>query len=207
VITVGLTGNVAGGKTTVADRWRDAGVRVIDADRLGHAVLAEDGATRATLVEVFGPGIRAADGTIDRSALGEAAFATPEGTARLNAIVHPPLIARLRRELAEAEQNGEDLVVIDAALVFEFGLDEELDVVVLVTAPRALRRERLRCKRGMAPDQIARVMAAQQPDVEKARQSDYVIVNDGPLEHLWAKADAVLASIRAGDLEKGDSHE
>lgn len=207
MITVGLTGNVAGGKTAVADRWREAGVRAIDADRLGHAILEEDGAARAALIEAFGPGIQAADGTIDRSALGEAAFATPEGTARLNAIVHPPLLARLDRELVEAEQGGEDLVVIDAALIFEFGLDEELDVVVLVTAPRALRRERLRRERGMAPDRIARVMAAQRPDVEKARQSDYVIVNDGPLEHLWAKADAVLASIRAGNLDKGDGHE
>lgn len=207
MITVGLTGNVAGGKTTVADRWRETGVHVIDADRLGHAILEEDGAARAALIEAFGPGIQTADGTIDRSELGEAAFATPEGTARLNAIVHPPLLARLDRELVEAEQGGEDLVVIDAALIFEFGLDEELDVVVLVTAPRALRRERLRRERGMAPDRIARVMAAQRPDVEKARQSDYVIVNDGPLEHLWAKADAVLASIRAGNLDKGDGHE
>ncbi|CAN5279142.1 dephospho-CoA kinase [soil metagenome] len=159
-------------------------------------MLEEDRDARAALVAAFGPGILAADGTIDRSALGEAAFATAEGTARLNALVHPPLLARLEEALDTAEREGTDLVAIDAALVFEFGLDGEMDIVVLVTAPRALREERLRRRRGMAPDRIARLMAAQQPDIEKARASDYVIVNDGSPEELKTKADTILAAIR-----------
>ncbi|HUP01189.1 MAG TPA: dephospho-CoA kinase [Gemmatimonadota bacterium] len=203
MITVGLTGNVASGKTAVADRWRAAGALVIDADRLGHAVLAGERDVRSALVEAFGPGILAADGAIDRTALGEAAFATPEGTVRLNAIVHPPLVDRLRRALEQAEAEGAPLAVVDAALVFELGFQEELDRIVLVTAPREVRAERLRRERGMEPARIERIMAAQQPDIEKARASDYVIVNDGPIEHLWAKADAVIAAIRAaGDTRK-----
>ncbi len=159
-------------------------------------MLEEDRDARAALVAAFGPGILAADGTIDRSALGEAAFATAEGTARLNDMVHPPLLARLVEAVDRAEREGTDLVAIDAALVFEFGLDGDMDVVVLVTAPRALREERLRRRRGMAPDRIARLMAAQQPDIEKARASDYVIVNDGSIEDLKTKADTILAAIR-----------
>lgn len=197
MITVGLTGNVASGKTTVADRWRAAGVRVIDADRLGHAVLVEDEAAREALVEAFGEGILAVDGSIDRAALGEKAFAADDGVRRLNAIVHPPLLERLSTEIERAAQTGEPLVVIDAALVFEFGMDDDLDAVVLVTAPRRLRTDRLRKTRGLDDERIARIMAAQMPDAEKEDRSDYVVVNDGSLEDLEAVADRTLARIRA----------
>ena len=135
MMTVGLTGNVASGKTTVADRWRESGVTVIDADRLGHAVLEEDAEAREALVREFGGGILGPDGRIDRSALGEAAFSAPGRIASLNAIVHPPLLERLDRELEQARESGAELAVVDAALVFEFGLGEVLDAIVLVTAP------------------------------------------------------------------------
>lgn len=196
--SIGLTGNVASGKTTVADRWREAGVRVIDADRLGHAVLVEDEAARKALVEAFGGEILDGAGAIDRDTLSERAFATDDGILRLNAIVHPPLLERLRAELDHAASEGEVLAVVDAALIFEFGLDGDLDVVVLVVAPGELRAERLRRSRGLDDKRIERIMGAQLPDAEKEAASDYVIVNDGSLEALRAAADRVLADIRAG---------
>lgn len=196
MITVGLTGNVAGGKTSVAERWRERGVLVVDADRLGHEVLREEPAVREALVEEFGEGILAADGEIDRAALGVRAFASPEATRRLNAIVHPPLLARLDQELERARRGGREIVAVDAALIFEFGLDEDLDLVVLVTAPPEVRAERLRLERGLEPQRIERIMASQQPDAAKAGNSDFVLVNDGSLEDLRAKADAVLDAIR-----------
>ncbi|MGH7543224.1 MAG: dephospho-CoA kinase [Gemmatimonadota bacterium] len=197
MITIGLTGNVASGKTTVAERWREAGVRVINADRLGHAVLVEDEAAKEALVEAFGDRILAADGSIDRAALGERAFAADDGVRRLNAIVHPPLLERLRAEIERAARTGEPLAVVDAALVFEFGMDDDLDSIVLVTAPRHLRAERLRRTRGLDDERITRIMAAQMPDAEKEGRSDYVVVNDGSLEELEAAADRTLVWIRA----------
>lgn len=197
MISIGLTGNVASGKTTVSDRWREAGIRVIDADRLGHAVLAEDEAARDALVEAFGERILAADGSIDRAALGEMAFAGDDGVRRLNAIVHPPLLERLRAELERAQQVGETLVVVDAALIFEFGMEDDLDAVVLVTAPPEVRADRLRKTRGFDDERIARLMAAQMPDAEKESRSDYVVVNDGSIEDVVAAADRTLTRIRA----------
>ena len=188
---------MASGKTVVAVRWREAGVRVIDADRLGHDVLREDEAVRKALVDAFGDGILGPDVAVDRAVLGRRAFATDEGLQRLNAIVHPPLLERLRAELIRAEAEGEPIAVVDAALVFEFGLDRELDLTVLVTAPEEIRAERLRRSRGLDDATIERVMAAQLPDAEKAAASDYVIVNDGSLEALRAAADRVLAGIRS----------
>jgi dephospho-CoA kinase len=196
MMTVGLTGNVASGKTTVADRWRESGVTVIDADRLGHAVLEEDAEVREALVREFGGGILGAGGRIDRPALGEAAFAAPGRVASLNAIVHPPLLERLDGELERARRAGAELAVVDAALVFEFGLGEVLDAIVLVTAPARIREERLREARGMDPERFARIMETQMPDEEKVEACDYVIVNDGSIDRLRAEADAVLAAIR-----------
>lgn len=196
MLTVALTGNVASGKTTVADRWREAGVRVIDADRLGHEVLAGDATVRAALESAFGPSIVDRDGAIDRAALGAAAFETPEATARLNAIVHPPLLARLEEALDRAEREGATMVVVDAALTFEFGLDARMDRVVLVTAPAEVRQQRLVRDRRMTSDQAARIMASQRPDAEKALASDVVIVNDGSVAELRDRADAALTAIR-----------
>lgn len=201
MITVGLTGNAASGKTTVAGWWREAGVAVIDADRLGHEVLAEDRAVREALVREFGGGILDAAGAIDRKALGQRAFATPEGVDRLNALVHPPLLERLDRALAEAAEAGHTLFVVDAALVFEFHLDEALDRIVLVTAPEEERARRLAEGRGLTPDAIERLFAAQLSDSEKLADSDYVIVNDGTLEDLRHGADVVLQALRKESID------
>lgn len=196
MITVGLTGNAASGKTTVADWWREAGVAVIDADRIGHEVLAEDRAVREALVREFGGGILDAAGAIDRQALGQRAFATPEGVDRLNALVHPPLLERLDRALSEAGERGSTLFVVDAALIFEFHLDEALDRIVLVTAPDEVRARRLRERRGLTGEAIERLRAAQLSDSEKLADSDYVIVNDGTLADLRRSADVVLEALR-----------
>lgn len=207
MLTVGLTGNVASGKTTVADRWRESGVTVIDADRVGHAVLEEDAEAREALVREFGDGILAPAGGIDRAALGEAVFSIPGRIATLNAIVHPPLLERLDRELERAREAGAELAVVDAALVFEFGLGEVLDAIVLVTAPARIREERLREARGMDAERFARIMETQMPDEEKVEASDYVIVNDGSIERLRAEADAVLAAIRDSMNEYSEGEE
>ncbi len=172
-------------------------MRVIDADRLGHEVLREDPVAKSALIQAFGEGVLDADGSIDRAALGERAFASDEGVRRLNAIVHPPLVDRLRAGLEGAQGEGESLAVVDAALIFEFDFEEEFDAVVLVTAPREIRADRLRQSRGLDDDRIERIMAAQLPDAEKKPASDYVIVNDGSLEELRAAADRVLAGIRS----------
>ena len=92
--------------------------------------------------------------------------------------------------------SGADIVVVDAALVFEFGLGEVLDVLVLVLAPAALREERLRQSRGMDAERFRRIAETQIPDEEKSAVCDYVIVNDGSIERLRDEADAVLAAIR-----------
>jgi dephospho-CoA kinase len=195
VLTVGLTGNVAGGKTTVADRWRAAGIVVIDADAIGHELLRDDLETREALVGEFGPGVLDGDGSIDRSALGTAAFASPRGVDHLNAIVHPPLLERLDDRLEAVREAGEEVVVVDAALILEFNLNEAMDRIVLVTAPRSIRKKRLQAM-GIEDERIEQVMAAQLPDAEKRSACDFIIENVGSLKELERLADRVLSAIR-----------
>lgn len=203
MITIGLTGNVASGKTTVAERWRESGVHVIDADSVGHRVLEEDLDARGALVEAFDREILAADGSVDREMLGARAFDSAEGVRTLNEIVHPPLVERLDAELAAARERGEEIVAIDAALLLEFGIEAALDALVVVSAPRDVRADRLVRQRGLTRERIARIMAAQMPDAEKAAAGDYVIVNDGSIDDLHDRADAVLEAIRE-DLSDGE---
>lgn len=204
MITVGLTGNVASGKTTVANRWRDAGVFVIDADKIGHAVLEEEEDARQALVNAFGRGILASDGSIDRPSLREVAFADTASTSKLDAIVHPSLLERIDSAVESARVEEHRIAVVDAALIYEFHLEEVLDRIVLVVAPPEEREERLRISRGLDHETVAKIMAAQQPDEEKAESADYVIVNDAGISELETRADEVLAAIRVEGDEEND---
>lgn len=211
VLTAGLTGNAASGKTVVADVWRGYGVEVIDADQLARDVVDGDRHVRQALAIEFGDEVLEASagaetGAVRRQELARRAFATPDGTPRLNRIVHPPLLALLERRLAEARrrarpvalpavsETGAGLVAVDAALIFEFGIERLFDVVVLVSAPLEARLERLR-RRGLEEPTIQGLLSSQIPDAEAALRADHVIRNDASLEELRAASLDVLARI------------
>jgi dephospho-CoA kinase len=189
MLSVALTGNVAAGKTTVAERWRARGAVIIDADQLVREVQAPGGPVLAAIVERFGAGMLRPDGTLDRAALRRIVFSDDGARAALNAIVHPAVQERRAALLAAAAARGERIVVSDIPLLFEVLDPAEFDVVVLVDAPVAVRRERLVRGRGLLPDEVDRLFAAQLPSGPKRARSHIVIDNDGPLDALRAAAD------------------
>jgi len=175
---VGILGGVASGKSTVARLLEAQGGTVIDADRIGHEVLNLPHVKRQ-LRDAFGDGIFAPDGTINRSALGKEAFADARKLAALNRITHPPLIARIRQEIADIRQKNEaPMVILDAALLMETGLHEELcDALVFVDTPGEVRAERARRSRGWSRQEFRRRENAQiEPDAKKKR-ADFVVDN------------------------------
>jgi dephospho-CoA kinase len=191
VLRVGLTGNVAAGKSSVAARWRQHGAWVIDADALARAAVAPGTPGWRAVVEAFGPEVLAADGTLDRAALRRLVFADDAARRRLEAIVHPE-VARLRAaEHARARAAGAPVVVDEIPLLFEAGLDRDVDVIVLVDAPEAVRRQRLRRDRGLDDAEIDGLLRAQWPAERKRARADYVIDNDADLATLERRADAV----------------
>jgi dephospho-CoA kinase len=203
VLRVGLTGNIGAGKSTVARMLADYGARVIDADRLGHRLLVAGSPVLGAIVEVFGSAVLDDDGNVDRGVLAERVFADAGARARLEAILHPEI-----RALEEAEAGSPpaaEIVVTEASLLVETGSHDRYDRLVVVTAPEAIRLDRLE-SRGLPRDAARRRMAAQMPESEKTRVADYVIDNRGSVEEttvqvrfLFERLCGDARAIRRGD--------
>lgn len=196
MLVVGLTGNIAAGKSAVAERLSAAGVPIVDADALAREAVAPGSAALARIVARWGPAILTADGTLDRAAMRRIVFADPAERRALDAIVHPE-VARLRDAAVETlAARGAHLVVCDIPLLFEVGLEDSVDRIVLVDAPAALRRERLIRDRGLAPADADAMIAAQLPAERKRARAHHLIENAGTRDALAAQVDALLATLR-----------
>lgn len=194
--TVALTGNVAAGKSAVADRLRARGVTVIDADRIVHELQRPGEAVFDAIVARFGSAILAADGQLDRAALRRRVFDDADARADLERIVHPAVRARREAQVGAAAARGESVVVCDIPLLFEADDPDAYDAVLVVDAPVALRRERLVRLRGLDPVIADRMIAAQMPSDAKRARADAVIDNDADLETLARRTDEAWERVR-----------
>ena len=200
MIRIGLTGNIAAGKSTVARVWQGLGAVLIDADVLARQAVAPGTSALQQIVAEWGPGLLDESGALDRAALRRIVFADSEARARLERIVHPAVGALREAAYRAARRRGEAIVVADIPLLFEAGLADEFDAIVLVDAPEAERLRRLVQDRGLAPDEARRMIAAQMPSAEKRPQADYLIDNTGTVADLEGSAAAVWHELqrRAG---------
>lgn len=195
---VGLTGGIASGKSTFAAALRARGVPVVDADALARAAVAPGSPALAEIARAFGPGVLAPDGTLDRGRMAALAFSDPQARRRLEAITHPAVRAAMAEETRRLAEAGHDLAFYDTPLLYEVGLERQLDAVVVVWAPPAAQRARLLARDGLSPSDADARLAAQLPIDEKAARADFVVENQGPPEDLGEKADRLLADLRAG---------
>lgn len=201
MLKVGLTGNIASGKSTVARLWAGRGAYVIDADQLARRAVEPGSPGLERVAAEFGGEVIGPDGALDRDAMRRLVFADPDARARLEAIVHPE-VARLRAEAAAAaERAGAEVVVDDIPLLFEVGLEKDFDVVVLVDAPVEQRLGRLVELRGLDENEAGRMIEAQMPAEEKRGRADYVIENGGTLAELEARALEVWRELEAAARE------
>lgn len=195
---VGLTGGIASGKTTFAEALRARGAAVIDADALARAAVAPGAPALAEIARVFGSEVLASDGSLDRKKLGAVVFADTSARGRLEAITHPAVRAAMAAETARLAAAGHPLAFYDVPLLYEVGLDRDLDSVVVVWVPRAVQRARLEARDGLAPAEAEARLAAQLPIDEKAARADFVVENTGAPADLGPKADRLLADLRRG---------
>ena len=191
MLIVALTGNIASGKSSVARLLAARGARIVDADVLAREVVEPGSAALGEIAARWGKGVLLPNGRLDRAALRDIVFAAPAELEALNAIVHPRVELRRRELVAQARAEGERVVVCDIPLLFEQGMERSFDVVLLVDAPEALRRERLVATRGLSGDEADRMIAAQMPSAAKRERADIVIDNDTSLAELEQQVDEV----------------
>jgi dephospho-CoA kinase len=193
---IGLTGNIATGKSLVAQMLAELGARVIDADQVAHAVMLPGGAAYGTVVEAFGSDILSetdAGGTIDRAKLGAIVFSDPAALRRLEQAVHPATVAAVNRLIAAATER---VVVVEAIKLIEAGMHRPYEALWVVTAPREVQIARLMATRGLSQAEAALRVEAQPPQAEKAALADLVIANDGSVADLRLKVEAAWAEVK-----------
>lgn len=192
--TIGLTGNIATGKSTVLAWLAGRGAAVIDADQLAHQAIAVGGPAYAAVIEAFGPSIVADDGSIDRKRLGAIVFADPTQLARLEGLIHPAVFELAQSILATVTAP---VVVIEAIKLLESGrLLRLCDEVWVVTADEATQLRRLMQERGMSEAEARSRMAAQSPQAEKIKRATRVIDNSGGLDELHRQLEALWDKLR-----------
>jgi dephospho-CoA kinase len=188
MLLVGLTGNIASGKSTVAQLFGRWGATLIDADVLARQAVDVGMPAYHAIVERWGQSVTAPDGPIDRRELRQRVFSDSEQLEALNAIVHPE-VQRLRDQLVDdARRRGDRIVVCDIPLLFERRLADQFDRIVLVDAPRPVRMERLVRDRGLEATEAMKMIASQMPAELKRARADYLIDNTGTPEELETRA-------------------
>jgi dephospho-CoA kinase len=196
MLLVGLTGNIAGGKTEVSRLLGELGATIIDSDVLAREVVEPGTPALAAIAANWGNSVLAPDGSLDREALRSTVFQDPDELQELNEIVHPEIEKRRVELIAEARQRGDSVVVCVVPLLFEKHMVEDFDKIVLVDAPRPIRFERLQKKRGIEEAEALRMIAAQMPAELKKVRADYVIENTGSLSELKTEVASLWAELR-----------
>jgi dephospho-CoA kinase len=193
-VRVGLTGGVASGKSTVSAILAELGAVVIDADALAREVVARGTPGLDAVVDEFGPGVLTAEGDLDRPAMGRLVFGDDAARRRLEAIIHPLVIERMAE--IEATAGEDDVVVHDIPLLAEGGRADTFDAVVVVDAPRDLQVERMLGDRGWTREDAESRIAAQATREERRAIATHVIDNNGTLDELRTRVEAVLDELR-----------
>jgi dephospho-CoA kinase len=184
-VTIGVTGGIGSGKSTVCDLFRVLGRFTISADPLARELMERDQTLRRKLSSVLGSAAYGADGKLNRGFVADRLFNDATVRKRVDGLVHPRVFLEIRRLLEETPPSP--YAVIEAALIYESGMDRMLDAVLVVDASEATRVERVMRRDGITQEEIALRIRAQMKSSEKVRRADFVIRNDGDTNTLLEK--------------------
>lgn len=179
MLSVGVTGNIGSGKSTVCSIFRGLGVPIYEADLAVKQLYQEHAGLRASLVALLGEGVYRASGEFDAGFVRTRVFGDDDLRGRLNAIVHPVVFEDFAQWKAARAQEGHPYVIKEAAILFESGANETVDVVVGVVAPMEIRKQRVLFRDGMSEEDFARRVAAQWPQERWMERCDFLVHNDG----------------------------
>jgi dephospho-CoA kinase len=195
MLIVGLTGSIAMGKTETARMFARLGYPVFDADAVVHKLYDVGGAAVPLIARAF-PGT-VTDGKVDRVALADRVTGDPEALARLESIVHPLVRREQQAFLEAARTSGHAFAVLDIPLLFETGRDEDVDAIVVASAPQDVQKARVLARPGMTQEKFAAILARQLPDSEKRRRADFVVDTSTGLEAAFEQVRAIADQLKA----------
>lgn len=197
-VIVGLTGGIAGGKSTVSGMFRDLGARLIDFDVLARNVVAPGTLGLAKVVDFFGKQILGSDGTLDRRRLSGIVFQDPEKRRALERLIHPDIHQAFDREVSRITADQPDAIIVaEVPLLVEADLMHLFDTIVVVYASEQVQIERLLRRPDVTRQAAVEMLAAQLPAEEKKKHADHMVVNDGSLESTRRQVQAVWEELIA----------
>ncbi|MDB6086775.1 MAG: dephospho-CoA kinase [Gammaproteobacteria bacterium] len=186
-LRIGLTGGIASGKSTAAQRFIELGIPVIDADEVARAVVLPGQPGLARVVEKFGPDVLAADGSLDRRALRNKVFSDPASRTDLEGILHPLIRAEMERRAAAA--GGDSYVVMAIPLLVESGRRDRIDRILVVDVDESVQLQRLMTRDSSSLDQARAILAAQASRADRLQAADDVLLNSGTVSELQQAVD------------------
>ncbi len=196
MLLIGVTGGIACGKTEVCRVFQRKGAIILSGDEIGREVVERSKRVRKELVRTFGTEILSKNKNLNRRKLGKLAFASKESKDKLNKIVHPHLLRELKKRINDfRKRKHQGLVVVDAALIVEWGLQKELDHLVFVESKREDKIKRLQKHKGYSRKEALDRIKSQLPEIIKRRLADFVIINDKGVSELREKAEKVFRRI------------
>lgn len=200
---IGLTGGIGTGKSTVSAYLREKGCRIIDADCMAHQMTEKGSPCLAEIEAAFGKEVFLEDGSLNRKKLGETVFADPVKKERLEQIITQKVIEKTLAEIDRSRRQQEELVVLDAPLLFECGMQGDTDENWLVTCDKKIRFARIAARDGLSSEEIEKRMRNQMPTEQKEKLADRIIDNSRDLPWLYAQIDAQLARLKEEDAHEG----
>ena len=190
---IGITGGIGTGKSTAAEIFRELGAVTFSADEAAREVLKPGSEGLTEVIAAFGPQVIGPDGALDRARLAEIVFADSDARDRLEKITHPRILKRLRAQIDRSRQRNPPgaVIAVEAPLLFEAGMEDWFDHIVVVTAPEDTQIARLRARSNLTEDEARARIRAQMPLTEKAGRAHHVIGNDGTLDDLRSQVKEV----------------
>jgi dephospho-CoA kinase len=193
---IALTGGIATGKSYVANRLKEAGVPIVDADALAREVVTPGSPALAAIRKRFGPDAVRRDGTMDRVRIAQVVFKDKRARLDLEAIIHPAVIKAIN-DFFNALPKRTPFAVADIPLVYETNREKEFDAVIVVACPREMQLQRLMERNQLSKEDAERRLAAQLPIDAKVKKATYVIKNDGSFDETNAQVDALIQKLTA----------
>jgi dephospho-CoA kinase len=193
MLIIGLTGGIGMGKSAAAARFKANGIAVLDADAEVHRLYA---GPAVPLIEAAFPGTTGPAG-VDRAKLAAAVLADPAGFKRVEAIIHPLVLEAERAFLHAEKARGATMVVLEVPLLLETSGDKRVDVVIVVSAPSDVQRQRVLRRPGMTPEKLDQLLLRQMSDTDRRTRADFVVDTAGALSETEAQIDRIIANLRA----------